>query len=187
MSDHGWATTILMAAGMALIGAVGQPATASAEKVDLLPSPYLAAGGGMGAWHADSCRCIDRYRWDVEVGAGLRWHHMLQLEGGLTPGGMVFPQSGYIPYLGWMVGYRGHLTPPPRKWWENVYVRTGFTRIAVARTRAGPIEGGYVRGGWSVKLWGPFHADGEVGVRYYPGGVMEHLQVGLHGAMRVAF
>lgn len=165
---------------------VGSVETASAEDLDILPNPQLTIGTGIAGWHAESCRCFDRYGWDLTTAIGLQWHHLLGLEGGVTAGGMIFPKSGFIPYLGWLVGYRGHLVPPPRNWWQNVYVRAGFTRVSVSRTRIQHIEGGYLRGGWSLHLWGPIHADTEVGFKYFPG-VMENFQLGVRGAVRLAF
>ena len=165
---------------------IGGVREASAEEVHIIPRPQLMVGTGISGWRPSSCQCVDRMRWDTEFTAGLRWHHLIQVEGGLDLGGVLFPKSGYFPYVGWTVGYRAHVVPPPREWWQDFFVRTGYSRISLDYTRMDHIEGGYLRGGWSLHIWGPLHADTELGFAYYTG-VMRNLQFGGRGVLRLAF
>jgi hypothetical protein len=179
----GLGLSVLIATG---VFSLLEPKVAAAGEIEPLPDIYTTTGAGISGWRPASCRCVDRYRWGGEFGVGVSWHRLLRLEANLLAGGMVFPKSGYFPYLGWSVGYRAHPVPMPREWWQNFYGRVGFARLSIAQTRIDATNGAYLRGGWSVNIWGPIHADNELGVSYFSG-VMAHLQFGVFSVVRVAF
>lgn len=147
------------------------------------PAPFVSAG--VSSYRTGGCRCFDRWRWNFEVGLGLRWNRFVQLEGIYRTGGLWFPGMGHFPADGFRLGARSALTPENSRWWDDFYARAGYTRYSVVTARQ-PVQGAYLHPGWSLQPVAGLHIDQEIALEYNFG-VMSNLQLGFQTVLGYRF
>lgn len=169
---------------LSLLALFASPVQAQTHEWSLLPklSPYVKTG--LGAYRAQACPCFDRGTWSVDMGLNLQWSRFVGLEGEYRFGSMLL--GGNFPFTGYALGLRSGLTPTPKRWWDDFYLRAGWGYIAIMGTRDPGYHGLYLSPGWALRLYGPLHLEGEVSTSYYFG-AMEHLNLGFRSGLRVTF
>jgi hypothetical protein len=164
--------------------ALALPAMAQDRTLRLIPtiSPYVKTG--VGAYHSMACPCFDRGSWSTDMGLNLQWHRFLGVEGEFRYGTMLL--GGNFPRSGHALGLRSGLGPEPTRWWNDFYVRSGWTYLSVMGTRDPGYHGVYLHPGWSVGLYGPLALDLELAGSYFFG-AMAHLDLGFRAGLKVSF
>ncbi|MFU8805105.1 MAG: hypothetical protein ACNA8W_14925 [Bradymonadaceae bacterium] len=139
---------------------------------------------GLGAYRASACPCFDRNTWNMDLGLGLQWHRFIGVEAEYRYGAMLL--GGNFPFTGYGLGLRSGLTPEPRRWWDDFYIRGGWGYISIMGTRAPGYNGLYLNPGWALRLVGGLHFELETSTAFYFG-AMEHLNVGFRSGLRMSF
>ncbi|MBA2664814.1 MAG: hypothetical protein H0U74_21175 [Bradymonadaceae bacterium] len=174
---------LLAVIGLMLALAVPAPASAS-DDFSILPlvSPYFRTG--FGAYRSTACPCFDRSTWNFDLGANLRWHRLISVDGEYRYGTILL--GGNFPFSGYAFGLRSALTPQSERWWDEFYLRAGLGWLSIMGTRDRSYMGVYLHPGWAYQVFSLVHLETELSLSYYFGD-MEHLNVGFRTGVRIGF
>ena len=157
------------------------PLPAEAEGVTPGVSVHASAGGG-GYW-AESCDCVDRPAWGMDVGLSLQWLPWLAVDLDYRHGAVL--GLGYFPFDGFAAGFRAWLTPDLGRFWGGAFARLGVSVVGFYHAREPVVASVYARPGWALELF-PERLFLELELDLaYAWGSLAHLDFGARLGLRV--
>ncbi|TXD34214.1 hypothetical protein FRC96_14370 [Lujinxingia vulgaris] len=132
--------------------------------------------GGMAAYRAAGCGCVDRKTWRAGLGARLHVGSYLAAEFGANFGMMML--GGNFPLNGWEVAARWQPAPHAgARAVAGLYTRLGYASMQVMGMRSAGAPGVSAALGWSLELVPMLSLEVEAGAQRHFGS-MAHWQLG---------